>query len=243
MSKIIKFKSTKQYIDLKKYYPKPIKVNLPEWYKKLKHTPQNFTVKGCMPFLETLTTGYVLFLPQDLHLKHNIYSSDNATTLMEPSFQDSYEVIRENLNKKGKLDVHSITQIFKSPLAKKNLNLPVHKINNPWIIETPPGYSCLFVPPLNNSNDKFSIIPGIVNTDLYKQEINFPFVVNGDKYHVLDEILNAGTAYVQIIPFKRDSWEMTIEENNKDLNLFRINFIHKLINRYKEFTWEKSKWK
>ena len=76
---------------------------------------------------------------------------------------------------------------------------------NPWKIKTPKGYSCLFVPPLNNSDDRFSIIPGIVDTDTFPSEINFPIIINGDKYPVLETTIKKGTPYVQIIPFKRDS--------------------------------------
>ena len=45
--------------------PTPIKLNIPEWYKKLKHGVNEKTVKGCMPFLDTLVTGYLLKLPTD----------------------------------------------------------------------------------------------------------------------------------------------------------------------------------
>ena len=40
--------------------PIPIKFNLPDWYKKLEHTREFPTIKGCMPFLDTLTSGYLL---------------------------------------------------------------------------------------------------------------------------------------------------------------------------------------
>ena len=42
---------------------------------------------------------------------------------------------------------------------------------SPCTIKTPPGYSCLFVPPLNNTDDRFSIIPGIVDTDKLNFEV------------------------------------------------------------------------
>ena len=55
-------------IDIEK--PVPIKLNIPEWYKKLTHSIETRTVKGCIPFLETLTTGYLLKLDQDIYIKH-----------------------------------------------------------------------------------------------------------------------------------------------------------------------------
>ena len=105
-----------------------------------------------------------------------------------------------------------------------------------FIIKTPPGYSSLFLPPMNNTDDRFSIIPGIVDTDTYKLEVNFPIVFNGDKYESLKTTIKRGTPYVQVIPFKRDSWTMSIEEiKEKKNNLF--NFYKYLLNNYKKISW------
>ena len=106
-------------------------------------------------------------------------------------------------------------------------------------ITTPPGYSCLFVPPLNNSDDRFSIIPGIVQTDKHPIEVNFPFIINGDKYPILDTILKKGTPYVQVIPFKRESWKMKISDRNSTKNNFKWGFFN--INNYKTNVWSRIK--
>ena len=70
--KTIEFIAHKDYFDLKEDYPTPIKLNIPEWYKKLEHSLELQTVKGCMPFLDTLTTGYLLRVPQDYTFKNNV---------------------------------------------------------------------------------------------------------------------------------------------------------------------------
>ena len=141
------------------------------------------------------------------------------------------------------LDAHPIFQISGSSLLEKNKFLPVNKFYNPWIIKTPPGYSCLFVSPLNNADDRFSIISAIVDTDTYTQYINFPFIVNGDKYPELDTIVKKGTPYVQVIPFKRDNWRMKVKkitEKMKDESRF---FQDLIINVYKNKFWSKKSWK
>ena len=58
--KTIEFIAHENYVDLKEDQPIPIKLNIPEWFKKLSHTVGNETVKGCMPFLDSLTSGYLL---------------------------------------------------------------------------------------------------------------------------------------------------------------------------------------
>ena len=96
------------------------------------------------------------------------------------------------------------------------------------------------MPPLNNGDDRFEIIPAIVNTDKFSKEINFPIIINGDKYPIQDTILKQGTPYVQIIPFKRSGWKLKITEKDKDSN---FNWASKIINIYKEIFWDKISWK
>ena len=237
----IEFSAHEDYVNIKEDYPKPIKTNIPEWFKKLKHDKNNKTVKGCIPFLQTLTTGYLLTLPQSIHLKHNITDEVNPKTEMKVSSNIGDYV---NLNTQSP-QFHPPFQVAGSPHLKKNNDLPVQKILNPWHVKTPKGYSCLFLPPLNNTDDRFSIIPGIVDTDTLPVQVNFPFIVNGDKYPILDTVIDKGTPYVQIIPFKRESWQMKILKQKKQehLNIIKKFFLVDL-HRYKNNYWMKDiKWK
>jgi hypothetical protein len=245
-NKEIEFSAHEDYFSQKEDYPTPIKLNIPEWYKKLEHSLQNITIKGCMPFLDTLTSGYVLKIPQDFNVKHNVENDkgqkDSFQTFAMHEQNAFLNVKTINLN--SGIDVHNIKQVEGSPFIEKNKNLPFYKILNPWKIKTPKGYSCLFVPPLNNSDDRFSIIPGIVDTDTFPNEINFPIIINGDKYPVLETIIKKGTPYVQIIPFKRDSWKMVVKSRKqKEIQNSRLFYNLKLINIYKEKYWNKKSWK
>tara|TARA_Y100000114_G_scaffold155515_1_gene179891 strand:- start:4245 stop:4970 length:726 start_codon:yes stop_codon:yes gene_type:complete len=235
---VITFSAPKKYIDLKENLPKPIKFNMPEWYKKLKHDSIKSTIKGCMPFLETISTGYLLELPLDITIKHNIKNEeDNRDSIWFQRLSNISYIPNLNINQDGA--PHNTKQLEGSPIVKKNLNYNIYKILNPWKITTPPGYSCLFVPPLNNSDDRFSIIPGIVQTDKHPIEVNFPFIINGDKYPILDTILKKGTPYVQVIPFKRESWKMKISDRNSTKNNFKWGFFN--INNYKTNVWSRIK--
>jgi len=71
-NKEIEFSAHEDYFALKEDYPIPSKLNIPDWYKKLEHTLLNKTIKGCMPFLDTLTSGYLLKMPQDFNVRHNV---------------------------------------------------------------------------------------------------------------------------------------------------------------------------
>jgi hypothetical protein len=249
-NKEIEFSAHEDYFALKEDYPVPIKLNIPEWYKKLEHSVLNRTIKGCMPFLDTLTSGYLLKMPQDFHVRHNVEQKNDEGEVFTDSFQThALHEFRQFLNLKSinlnsGIDTHSLKQLKGSPFIEKNKNLPFYKILNPWRIKTPKGYSCLFVPPLNNSDDRFSIIAGIVDTDTFPLEINFPIVINGDKYPFLETIIKKGTPYVQIIPFKRDNWKMkTTKLKQKEIENSRVFYPLKILNNYKEKYWSKKLWK
>jgi len=248
--KEIEFSAHEDYFALKEDYPVPAKLNIPEWYKNLEHTFLNKTIKGCMPFLDTLTSGYLLKMPQDFNVRHNVDNKNEKGEIFKDSFQtfglhDQQQILAaKSINLNSGFDSHSIKQVEGSLLLEKNSNLPFYKILNPWKIKTPKGYSCLFVPPLNNSDDRFSIIPGIVDTDNHPIEVNFPIIINGDKYPVLKTTIKKGTPYVQIIPFKRDSWKMTIKSRKqKEIQNSKLFFGLKIINTYKDKYWNKKSWK
>ena len=52
-------------------------------------------------------------------------------------------------------------------------------------------------------------MPGIVETDNY-HHINFPTVWHTTK----DSVIERGTPFIQVIPFKRDDWKHTISQMN-----------------------------
>jgi hypothetical protein len=248
--KEIEFSAHEDYVAEKEEYPIPIKLNIPEWYKKLSHTYTNRTVKGCMPFLDTLTSGYLLKFPQDMHLKHNVDSINPKGEKIKDSFStfalfEYFNLLSvKSVNLNSNFNVHSTNQLEGSPFLQKNKNLPIYKIMSPWKIKTPKGYSCLFVSPLNNSDDRFSIVSGIVDTDVFPTEINFPIIINGDKYPILETTILKGTPYVQIIPFKRDSWKMSIKTRKQgEIQNSLLFFGLSLLNVYKDKFWNKKLWK
>ena len=246
LENLIKFICREDYIkNNQDILPIPAKTNIPEWFKKLEHSTQKKTIKGCMPFLDSLTAGYLLKMPVDYHIIHNIeVEGEKRTGHMVGLKWDPAMSPGLNLNWDGKEESHLYQQLEGSPYVEKNKKLKFHKILNPWVIKTPPGYSTLFVPPLNNADDRFSIIPGIVDTDTFEKEINFPFVVNGDKYPILESTIKVGTPYVQVIPFKREKWKMKIENREtKKFNEDSFYYFKYWMDNYKKRFWSKKSWK
>jgi|TARA_A100000172_G_scaffold77338_1_gene61615 hypothetical protein len=241
MSNWIKFKAPEVILNDKEITPTPIKTEVPEWFKKLDGTKD--LVKNCMPFMDTLTNGYALKLPADLEIIFNDKET-GETSLRCPYMHNPVFTQKHGININDKESVHLRHQLEGSPILNKNNNQTIQKIVYPFTIITPPGYSCLFLPPMNNTDDRFSIIPGIVETDKYFFETNFPFVLNGDKYNTMHTTLKKGLVFAQVIPFKRESWKMKLEQftkkEMKEKDNWFVKFLSKFKHKYKNTAWSKK---
>lgn len=208
-------------------HPQPASRFIPEEYKKLKrfenddlHSP---TVKTCMPFLDSLTAGYIIPFDQDY--------------VIDP-VEDDFSITPAN-KEQNDFGFHGSVQLPKKWKGVMGKN--AGKFHNKWLIKTPPGYSCLFIKPMNRLESRFEIIAGIVDTDTYISLINFPFIL-----HQRDKqfIIKKGEPMVQVIPFKREEWKMWCgfyfeKLHNKTLNLLQS----KWVDRYKKMFWNKKNFK
>lgn len=171
--------------------PVAAKTVIPEWFRKLPavdkqhvHAKNNgLTIKRCMPFLDAMTTGWIIPLAATVRLEVR----DNGCTV-----DAGWEIDRVMVSNHGNF------QVAGNPKEGR----PPCKFHNYWTIKTPPGWSCLFVQPLNRPSNVVEIISGVVDTDTYHSLINFPFFATAD-----DGVytLERGTPLVQVIPFRRDT--------------------------------------
>lgn len=184
--------------------PVPAKSMMPEWFRKLPpvdkkevHARNNgLTVKRCMPFHDALATGWILPLGATVRLE----IKDNGQTV-----DAGWELDRVMVSN------HNAHQIAGNPREPR----PPCKFHNYWTVKTPPGWSCLFVPPLNRPNPVVEVLSGIVDTDTYTSLINFPFIATApDGVYTLER----GTPLVQVIPFRRVTTHLqaVIRAENED---------------------------
>lgn len=170
--------------------PVPANQILPDWFRKipavdkshLTATDNGLTVKRCMPFLDAMTAGWILPLAATVRLD----VKDGGRTVNAGWEFD-----------KVMISNHNPHQVSGSPTDPR----PPCKFHNYWTMETPPGWSCLFVQPLNRRQPLFEVFSGVVDTDTYQSLIHFPFVATEvDGVHILEK----GTPIVQVIPFRRE---------------------------------------
>lgn len=151
------------------------------------------TIKRCMPVFDAIAAGYIITLPVDVHVF--IPASE------DPSVKPAQHFKWSDFNP---VSFHPITQAPTHPARIPDAAYP--KWRNPWAIKTPEGYSTLFVQPMHRES-LFTILPGIVDTDEYFAPVHFPMVMTDPEF---EGLIPKGTPIAQVIPFKRESWELEL---------------------------------
>lgn len=179
--------------------PEPIAAakRMPDWYKKIPPLVQGkgrdhfggpgFTAKKCLPLIDAMTRGWIIPLYSDVNVRADGKKFfEIGPTPTGPVIQD-----------------HPIGQL--GGATSPTYPGPALKFINRWFMRTPPGWSTLFVAPLNNDERRFSCLSAVVDTDVYPAAINFPAVWLAGEY---DGVIKAGTPLVTAIPFRRVDAEM-----------------------------------
>lgn len=220
--------------------PEPSVKNIPEWYKNLESyigghkTPNGnggtkATIKKCMPVFDAMSAGYIIKSPVDVYVSQkNIEYTDSKhfQKTGETIALSEEEIVKRKLPKSNPyyewanfniIDFHPIEQAPNHP-NRNGHQVSYPKWINPWSIKTPKGYSTIFVQPWHRESP-FTILPGIVDTDTYIAPVNFPFVLNDP---VWEGLIPAGTPIAQVIPFKREEWQISLGDQKDLINTSKV---------------------
>jgi hypothetical protein len=218
--------------------PKPAAKSIPGWYKdmavhmdgekttglsKTTNVVSNLTLKGCSPFLDALTSGYMFELPFDIEFRRNEEGMINIRWATNVNYIGS----------------HGPDQApgLPGPVGGSETLL---KWRPGWRIITPKGYSALFTHPLNRHDLPFRTFSGVVDTDMYELGVEFPFqLLNNIEEDIF--ILKKGTPICQVIPFKREDWkseEVPFDEDANKKNGFKLK--SEIVRSYKRQFWKKK---
>jgi len=218
---------------VKYWHPVPAADIIPDKIKKMPdktlwadNTVEN--IKGCMPAMDMATAGYVL--PVSIEMI--------AESTFE-NFKKNLKLESARINDLEDPDIRSkkVMAVYKHESCPMVINGKKQdyyfKYSTDWIVKTPPGYSCLVVQPFMLFEDRFSVIPAIVDTDTYDSPIPVVGYTNLEKL-----ILRPGEYVVQVIPFKREDWNMKITHNPTPQNRskFYVKDVYKrLYHKVKKF--------
>ena len=233
----IEFK-TNNKIALEYFKPIPSKKLMPNWYKNMptsiegldglnaksmieKKADSHFTIKGCVPVQDYITSGYII--------------TAHADVLITPDYIQETETKVYWWKSQGtKIESHNHAQC---PIKINNVKNDYFKWVNPWAIKLPKGYSCYYYQPEFFMETRYKLFPAIVDNDGYDiQPVNFPGVILTNETFTI----KAGDPIMAVFPFKRDNWTSKfIELNQKDMEKPNLFFTY-LERAYKNLFWNKK---
>ena len=210
--------------------PKEI-LDLPDAKEKYKVNEEPIlNIKTCAPAIDYMSAGYIILNSYAIELtafthqfKENI-NIKTARTVID-SKDESNIFARKSL---------AVFHENACPVINDTKKQRVYfKFKTSWGIKTPPGYSCLILKPQYLGENRFEILSAIVDTDTY----HLPIPVTG--YLNVKETVRVepGAPLLQIIPFKRDEWAMSISNTfPPDKSKFYIwNTYKRLFHKIKTF--------
>jgi len=211
--------------------PTLAKKEIPEWYLNLSRYHNgtelqvdddgnvNLGVKACIPFYDALTAGYIVKLHCDVLI----------------------ESVDEEVSVKWSSETSPITS--RAPGLFNGIpNIPGYggfrlawELFYPFLL--PEGYSALVIQPLNRFDLPTFSSSGVLDADSTNGRGGIPFAVKEG----FTGVIPAGTPIMQIIPFKRNDWEMKVLES-KPKTKPNWNPKNKLSSWYKVNVWQRKEW-
>lgn len=188
--------------------PKPSSKFIPKWWKDIPNNKgfnnETQNIKMCPSFPDYFSQGYIIPMWADTLIKY-----DKNTGVWSMRCGRSNEFAWE-----FHPDSQFIDHATPSFLGKDGYT--VLKAISPWRIITKPGWSVMQVPLYYHFENKFSVMPGIIHTDIH-HDINQQVVVHDKDVEIF---IKRGEPFVQYVPFKReesisDVRFMTNEDSDK----------------------------
>jgi len=194
----------------------PASQAIPNWYKEAQaykteaaiHDKTGMTFKACPAILDSMLQGYILPLWADVWVSP---SEDGIA----PVFTWAEGVDR------GESDLPLVTWQGSPEVSKGFHHFDAMssapstlKLNSPWLVKTPEGYSILTMPPLNNRDSRFEAVSGVVCSDVFTTYINIPLIWKAPPDY--EGLIKQGTPLIQIMPFKREIFQQELSLTTND---------------------------
>lgn len=229
------------YPEISLAFPEPVPAGkgIPEWYKRqpsymggdssVTHGQMKLTVKKCQAVFDAMAGGYILRLPTDLYI-------DTTDEKQEFELPHDCKAYQSRL-----MSTHTNEQVSEMKLDEDLYVRHILRIHPTWLVRTPKGYSTLFTQPMHQDPSPLFAVSAIIDTDNFLSDGHLSFFVKKN----FKGILKQGTPLIQVIPFKRDEWEMSIDPNydTKLIEAQRLSVRSTFQNGYKMKYWVKKVFK
>lgn len=146
------------------------------------------TLKHCPPMIDAMRLGVLILCPTDITVRRGEVSWD-----WDPPILPDANISR------APIGVHVPEQAEGSPYAGQQL---VVKFMNFWTLETPPGWSLLFMHPQGYPDLPFTTLGGVVDCDTYKDGyVHFPALLKPG----FEGVIPKGTPVAQAVPVQKET--------------------------------------
>lgn len=195
--------------------PQPAYKHLPDWYKLqpgyagdeknfLSRGMSSSTIKRCMPIYDVISSGYIIYFPCDIFI-----DATNPEKLFY-TLPEGVKGIKSVL-----FSFHSAEQVSHYPRETETYHKEILRILPFWSVGTDKGYSCLFTQPFHREPTPIKLFSAVIDTDNYISDGHLSMYIKKDFKGTIER----GTPLAQIIPFKRDSYEMSFASVNDSKNI------------------------
>jgi len=214
--------------------PQSSKRYIPQWFKDMPiEVPTvdglsfDYTAKKCIPFLDSLTSGYTQELPCDVYIYCNEEEDDPSITYRWSGEFRPLSTRRE--------DTRSSNSMPHFPGYYKT----EFHWNTFWEPKTPPGYSTFYFHPANRFDLPFITHNGIIDTDKWPITGPVPFVIKKG----FSGLIPAGTPIYQMLFIKREVWNSDASEYDEKYWKNTSYSVRKFISDgYKKQIWSKKEY-
>jgi|TARA_A100001015_G_scaffold31531_1_gene35093 hypothetical protein len=200
---------------------------MPEWYAKLNDKD---SIANNMPVRDYVTAGYIIPNAFEQAIGINVEDDIECPDVIHPVEKPGeFFTTLNHVTAPHYFYPHEFC-----PVQIDGAKRSYYKLKLPWRIETPKGYSTLFFQPYYYFNKGFSIMPFILDTDLFDlSNLEFPCYIKKE----VD--IKPGEPIVQFIPFKRESWKhklsLSKEETSSKMNFFLKDMYKRAFHQKKSF--------
>lgn len=210
--------------------PQPSKKYIPQWFKDMPtEVPtidglgSDYTAKKCIPFLDSLTSGYTQELACDVYI--------------EPTKNDEI-----NYNWPGPFRPMS-TRREETRSSNSMPNFPGYydqefHWNSFWEPKTPDGYSTFYFHPANRFDLPFLTHNAIIDTDKWPITGPVPFVIKKG----FSGLIPAGTPIYQMLFIKRDVWNSEGAQYSEKIKQVEYSVRRMFTGGYKKNIWSKKEY-
>lgn len=212
----------------------PIRSQIPQWWRQgetdlvIDGVSQGHGMKTCVPFMEIMSSGYVIRTPFDIY----VVKDEEGNIQVRWQGPDGWsDFIGERPKELG------------ATIPRPAGHAPNGFVwSCKWSWKTPRGYSTIVTHPFNRYDLPFTTLSGIIDSDVFHGNGNIPFFFKEDFTGIIPE----GTPFATVFPYKRNKWKMWVDsfftEKILDTQLRPLQEDERKDFSYKKIFWKKKEY-